>query len=314
MDSVFGNSMKLVGDRIVQWIEGFIINIPNLLLAAALIAAFVILSRVAYNLVHSKSVKLGIKNSNLTSLFATTLQVGVLLLGIFLALSVIHLEKTVVSILAGLGIMGIALGFAFQDIASNFMSGLLLAFRSPFRVGDVIEVDGVSGTVSALKLRDTELITFEGQKIFVPNKDVIGNKLKNFSIHQPRRVDLDFGIDYSASIEEAKKLLLNVARKESEVLTEPSPSCVCVELGASSINLKLKVWVKYPGTDVVEVKDRLYVQGKQALDQAKIGIPFATRTIELKNISQLAEALSSNSNFELRRSGQNDSHVRGPTQ
>lgn len=314
MESVFGNSMKLVGDRIIQWIEGFIVNIPNLLLAAAIVISFVVLSKMAYNLIHSNSAKFGFKNSNLTNLFATSLQIGVLLLGAFLALSVVHLEKTVVSILAGLGIMGIALGFAFQDIASNFMSGLLLAFRSPFQVGDVIEVNGVSGTVAAINLRDTELTTFEGQKIFIPNKEVIGNKLKNFSVHQPRRVDLDFGISYSSSIEEAKELLLNVAQKDADVLKEPTPSCSCVELGASSINLKLKVWVKYPGSDVVEVKDRLYVRGKQALDHAKIEIPFATRSLEFKNIDQLVKALNSHSNFDLRSSEQSGNHARGPTQ
>ena len=292
MNSVFAvleDSTKLIGERLATWTEAFIVNIPNLLVALVIITLFMFLANFIQGFAQRRARQFHFQNSTMTSLFATGLKVVVILVGVFLALSVVKLDKAVLSMLAGLGILGLALGFAFQDIAANFMSGLLLAIRSPFRVGDVIEVSGISGTVSALNLRDTEIKTFQGQRVYIPNKNVIGGNLINFSAHRPRKLELIFGIDYSASIEDAQKILESVAGKDSEVLSAPKPSCVCVELAESSITLNLRVWINYPGTDPVLAKDRLFKAGKSALDQAEIGIPFAIRTIEIANINEIIQ-------------------------
>jgi len=111
-------------------------------------------------------------------------------------LSILKLNTAVTSILAGAGIIGLALAFAFQDIAANFISGIFISFRRPLRVGDIVKVKDYMGKVEEINLRDTILRTFQGQTVIIPNKEVFQNPIENFSRLGKRRIDLWIGVSY----------------------------------------------------------------------------------------------------------------------
>ncbi|HAG90892.1 MAG TPA: mechanosensitive ion channel protein [Bdellovibrionales bacterium] len=306
ISNVFGQSTELIGDRLATWATVLVSNIPNLIVAVAVLFVFAYIGKLSARIVKSRMGKSKFNNDIMIQLAAKSLQIAVLFVGTFFALSIVNLDKTVVSLLAGLGVAGIALGFAFQDIASNFMSGLLLAIRSPFKTGDVIEVASVTGTVRSLRLRDTEVENFSGQTIYIPNKDVMGGNLTNYSMDRGRKMEIPVGISYEASIDEAQKVILEEIKKMDGILKDPEPTCHCDELGGSSVNLILRVWIHYPGTDVLQTKSELLKACKRALDRAEIGIPFPMRTLEFANLDQIKPHLAS---WE-----QSDNHVHEQTQ
>ena len=121
-----------------------------------------------------------------------------------LYLSILQLDKAVTSILAGAGIIGLALAFAFQDIAANFISGIFISFRKPIKLGDVVKINDYMGKVEQINLRDTIILTFQGQMVIIPNKDVFQSPIENYSLLGRRRLDLVVGVSYGDDLEKVK--------------------------------------------------------------------------------------------------------------
>jgi small conductance mechanosensitive channel len=126
--------------------------------------------------------------------------------GIFVALGVLHLDKTVTSLLTGVGILGLTLGFALQDVASNLMAGLLIELHHPFRVDDVIETNSFVGRVSRITLRDTQIAQLDGQMVVVPNREIYNKPVVNHSSTSRRRVDFDIKVPPDVDLDEALQL------------------------------------------------------------------------------------------------------------
>src|SRR5699024_379028 len=138
-------------------------------------------------------------------------------IGIFAALSILNLDGTVKSLLAGAGIVGLALGFAFQDIAANLISGILLSMRHPFGKGDIIESHDYYGYVQKISLRNTVIKTPQGQFVYIPNKVVYENPFINYTKNFERRVDLDIGVSYADDHEKAKRVAIRSEEHTSEL-------------------------------------------------------------------------------------------------
>lgn len=172
--------VNTVIEKIETWIEGFIGMIPNMIGAVIIFVVFLLLARYGSKL----AIKVFSKTSNniaLKNLLSTVVHWSILGLGVFIILGILGLEKAVTSLLAGVGVVGLALGFAFQDIAANFVSGIILAFRKPYRIGDVIEINDVMGKVLRTNLRVTVIETFQGQEVFIPNKELLQGNIVNYS-------------------------------------------------------------------------------------------------------------------------------------
>jgi len=183
-------------NKVEGWIEAFATLLPNMAIAFLLLILFVILAKFSKRLL-SKLLGKATDNKVLENLFGTITYYIVLGLGIFIILGILGLDKTVTSLLAGVGVIGLALGFAFQDISANFISGIILAFKTPFRVGDVVELNGIMGTVEKTNIRVTVVHTFQGQEVYIPNKDVMQNPIYNYTKLGKRRIDLSVGVSYS---------------------------------------------------------------------------------------------------------------------
>jgi small conductance mechanosensitive channel len=183
------------------------------------------------------------------------------------------------SFIAILGAAGFAVGFALQGSLANFAAGVLILVLRPFRVGHYIDVAGVAGTVMEIHLFTTTLNTVDNIQIMVPNGQIYGNIIKNYSANETRRIDLVIGIAYGASIDKAMSVINEVLDAEERVLAEPERQVAVAEMADSSVNLVVRPWVQ--GTDYWPTRFELTRQIKEAFDAAGIEIPFPQHVIHM---------------------------------
>ncbi len=176
------------------------------------------------------------------------------------------------SFVAILGAISFAVGMALSGSLANFAAGVILLVLRPFKIGDFVEVAGMTGVVSAIQVFSTELKTPDNKTIIIPNGNIIGSNIVNYSVEETRRVDFTFGVDYEANIKEVKETLYEVAKAHELVLDDPDVFVGLAELGDSSINFALRVWVN--AADYWTVFFDINEQMKEKLDEKKIGIPY----------------------------------------
>ena len=183
----FSNATDLIFAKLVDWLNVAVAMVPNVVLGISILfSAFFLgrfLSRTAHRLAGAMT-----QNQSLVKLSSVSAFVTVMTIGFFITLAVLNLDQAVSSLLIGAGILILALSFAFQDIASNFISGFLLQLRPPFQIGDIIEVGNTVGTASALSVRATEIKTFDGTSVLIPNHQVFQSPLVNYTGIGKRRV------------------------------------------------------------------------------------------------------------------------------
>lgn len=177
------------------------------------------------------------------------------------------------SFVAILGAMGLAVGLSLQGSLSNFAGGMLIIMFKPFRVGDTIEAQGVTGTVVEIQIFVTKLITGNNQTIFVPNGALSNGTITNFSMEGIRRADLNFGIAYDSDIKNVREILMQVIAKNPKILTSPEPAVVVRDLTDHSINMAVRTWSK--NEDFSDMTAYILEEGKAAFDSAEVSIqPF----------------------------------------
>ncbi len=203
----------------------------------------------------------------------------ILILGIVIALDQVGFDLT--AFLAGLGILGFTVGFALQDVSKNFVSGLLLLLDQPFDIGDVIEVGDYIGTVASVELRATEIQTFDGQNVLIPNGDVFTSPIKNYSRNSKRRFDFNIGVAYGSDLELVRKVALDVVTSISGVLNDPAPVLVFNNFGESSIDFTIYYWADLSFTNYSATVDATITGIDKAFKENKIEIPFPVRTVQL---------------------------------
>ncbi len=203
---------------------------------------------------------------------------GLLVLVIVAALNQLGVAST--SMLAALGAIGLALGLALQGTLSNIAAGIMLLWLRPFRIGEYIEAGGAAGTVTEVGLFVSHMTTFEGVALFVPNSELWGTKITNYSRSSPRMVRETFGIAYEDDIAKARKVLLEMLARDARVLADPQPGVFVNALGDNAVALELRAWTE--GTNWVQLRFDVIERGKLALDAAGISIPFPQRDIHIK--------------------------------
>ena len=203
------------------------------------------------------------------------------IVGLFVALGILNLDKTVTSLLAGVGIIGLALGFAFQDAAANFISGIYLAIKSPINVGDIIEVNESFGKVKKIGLRATTILSFQGQDVVVPNRKIFEDSYTHFTINGEQRIDLGVGVSYGDDLEKVEKITLEAINGLDFIKKEKPVDLYYSEFGDSSINFTVRYWVKMgKRTDYLKGLSEGVKAIKKAYDENDITIPFPIRTLD----------------------------------
>jgi small conductance mechanosensitive channel len=205
--------------------------------------------------------------------------IPVFLLGVYFVLQVAGLTRLALTVLGGTGIAGIILGFAFRDIAENFLASLLLSVRNPFRKGDLIEVAGHQGVVQNLNTRSTVLLTLDGNHVQIPNSTVYKSTITNFSTNDSRRTEFVIGIGYESSTAKAQALIMDVLRNHPAVLSQPEPLVLVDELGPAAVNLKVSYWFDSSTYAPNKINSALLRISKDALLQAGIELPDPAREV-----------------------------------
>jgi small conductance mechanosensitive channel len=286
-------------DELRNWWESGLRLLPNIILALIVVVVGYLITRVtkksfdrlSYRIVRDSTV------ANLLSSFFTALLV---LAFLFLTLSVLDLTGIVQSVLAGAGVVGLALGLAFQDPILNFFSGIMLSVRRLFREGDLIEVSGFFGKVKEVTLRHTTLHTLQGQDVMIPNKIVAQEPIKNYDKLGMRRVDLSCGVSYGDDLEKVKKLTIAAIKDGVAYDTNKDVQLFYNEFGNSSINYTLRFWLaqgKSGQADYLSAQSDAIMAIKRTYDANDIMIPFPIRTLDfgIKGGEKLSEMLQADS-------------------
>jgi small-conductance mechanosensitive channel len=215
----------------------------------------------------------------LTRIVAQAIAIPVFLLGIYLVLQVAGLTRLALTLLGGTGIVGIVIGFAFRDIAENFLASILLSMRNPFQSKDLIEVAGYSGIVQQMNTRSTVLMTLEGNHIQIPNATVFKNTIINYTANPNRRSDFLVGVGYDAALAQVQTVIDQVLNQHPAVLETPEPLVLVDTLGAATVNLRIYFWYDATQYAPIKIKSSLLRLTKRALTDAGISMPDEAREV-----------------------------------
>ena len=245
---------------------------------AAAIAAIVI-TLFASRFVKSWIAKLGFRYEQLDDTLFVFLskfaQVVVLAVGSVFVLNSFGVQTT--SIVALLGAAGLAVGLALQGTLSNFAAGIMLIVFRPFKRGDYVSVSGQSGTVKEISIFTTELGTPDNLQIIVPNGQVWGAPITNFSAYGTRRLDVTFGVAYASDLKQVEEVLAQVIAADKRIHQDPAPVIKVSNLNQSSVDFVVRIWCD--SSDLWTLRLDLNRQVKDNFDAQKIEIPFPTTTI-----------------------------------
>lgn len=272
----------LIFGKIKLWLQLLVSLLPNALLAIVVFALFIVAGR--YLKKFSRQVIARFTNNvSLAGLGGSIIAAAVVIIGFFVALSILQLDKALTSLLAGAGIVGLALGFAFQDLTANFISGVFIAAQQPIRVDDVIETNGYFGKVMAVNLRSIIIDDFSGAEIEIPSKDVFQKPIKNFTKSGTRRMQIDCGIAYGSDLQNVQNVAVEAIRKLDFVVEDKPVDLHFKTFADSSINFMLWYWIDAAKAGPPLATSEAIKAIKKAFDENAITIPFPIRTLELSD-------------------------------
>ena len=259
--------------------------LPSLL--AALIVLF--LTKYAVKLaakIADETGKRTLKSYSLRILLDKTIRVGAWTTGILLACVIAFPGLSLGNLISTLGIGSVAVGFAFQDIFKNFLAGIILLIDEPFRIGDEVVIADYQGTITHISIRTTKILTYQGERVLLPNSTVFTEAVKVFTAHAHRRTDLAVGVDYNTDLTQASQTLETVISNLLGVLNSPTPEIDIVNFGDSSIDFVVRYWTDPRQKQVRQVQTKAIVAIKKAFDAANINIPYPIRTLYYYNQEQ----------------------------
>lgn len=274
------DALDLLWSKLEAWGAQIVLMLPNMFVALVLlIVTFYVAGFIRKSL--EKVIARFSHSSALNNLILTLLYIGMLILGFFFVLSILNLDRVVLSMLAGVGIIGLALGFAFQDIAANFISGVIIAVQKPFKVGDMIETHDYFGVIERITLRTIDIRQTTGEVVWLPNKMVFENPVTNFSVRGTRRIDLEVGVSYAEDLEQVQQIVIEALEDVKNRVKSREIEVMYDEFGESSINFKARFWITYKKqVDYVSAKSDAIIRIKKAFDANDILIPFPIRTLD----------------------------------
>lgn len=182
-----------------------------------------------------------------------------------------------------LGLIGLGVSFALKDMIANFISGILILIGRPFKVGDQIKVAGEEGTVEDIKIRATDVKTYDGRQVIVPNSQIYNGVVINNTAYDQRRFEIIVGIGYDDDIDTAVDLATESLEEADMVEADPEPQVLVNELGGSSVNLKLRGWTRPSKANMVKAASQVTQGVKEKYDENGIDIPYPIRTVYMNN-------------------------------
>lgn len=287
IDTNFGVAIE----RVDNWIDGFIRLIPNLIVAIVVIALFFGLGHLARKIIRRRSSRR--HRDNLGEVLGGFVRWCIIVLGFLLGATIVIPSLRPGDLIAGLGVSSVAIGFAFKDILQNWLAGLLILLRQPFNTHDQIEVNGYEGTVERIETRATIIKTYDGQRVVIPNSDIYTNSVLVKTAHEKRRSEYDVGIGYGDNIGEACEVIRRAVDAIPEIEGEPGVEAFPWDLAASWVSIRVRWWTHSRRTDVVQVRAKVMLAIKEALDDALIDMPYNTEVHLFHDQTEATEGIRS---------------------
>jgi small conductance mechanosensitive channel len=259
-------------------VNGFLFMLPNLVMALVLFTISCLVARYAKSLIVGFYRRRG-RHENLGLVVGRVVQAGLILINLMIALSIVMPSFSGRDLIQLLGVSSVAIGFAFRDILQNFLAGILILLTEPFRVGEEIAVDGLTGHVQEIQARATLLKTSDGFLVVIPNSNIYTQKVTIFNSYDARRTSVEIGIGFRDDLEEARRLIVEAIRGVEGVLADPRPSAICVGIGTHSVTVRARWWTDAKRTDEVAVRDRVIPAVKQRLFENGIEIAYPTHQL-----------------------------------
>ncbi len=264
------------------WEEWDIVNklisaIPSIIIAVALVIIGFILANLSSKII-IKTLSAKRVDPSVYNFIKRFVSAGIKFIFILLAVSMFY---DVNSIFVALGGAGLAAGLGLQESVAQFASGIQILINHPFKTGDFVELNGVSGSVADIRFMNTVIKTVDNKKIIIPNSHITTNHIINYSAENTRRVDLLFSISYTDDIQMAKNVILDVAKADGKILRDPEPVVYVNSHEASSVSLVAKIWCA--GTDYWDVYYAMQENVKIAFDKNGISIPFNQMDVHIIN-------------------------------
>nr|WP_202391961.1 mechanosensitive ion channel family protein [Qipengyuania vulgaris] len=269
--------------------QGFVEALPNLAIALIILLLTWIVARFGARISDMIVGRTEIRSS-LKNLVDTVVKLSIWLVGIFVAAVVVMPGLTFASLLAGLGIGAVAIGFAFQDIFENFFAGILIMLREKMQIGDVIECEGITGKVEHITLRETHVRKLSGELTVVPNSILFKNPVEILTDVEQRRHDLVVGVSYDTNLDHAATVIRRAVEGVDDVLASKGIDIFAQEFNSSSVDFLVRWWAGATPRSGWESKDKVVRAIKSELDEAGIEIPFPYVTHTFKEtvpVSQL---------------------------
>ncbi len=270
-------------NQLISYYDTIIDVIPKLGIALVI----VILYLIVISFIRKRFVRFMRKKAEdvlLVDFFNKILRSINIIIAILLFLYIIGLAGLAGSALGGLGISAVVVGFAFKDIAENFLAGVIMAFKRPFRVGDTVESVGIVGSVIGMNLRETHLKTFDGKDVYIPNGQILKNPLYNFTIDGFMRSQFIIGVDYDTDLPFVRKLIVDTIDDIDGIIKEEKPPRTIVsEFGTSTINITVQYWIDTfdKKHSSVELQSKAMNNVLRAIENNNINLPGDV--LEIKN-------------------------------
>ena len=233
---------------IQRLLTGFVAMVPRLVLAVIIVGLSIATARLVRSLVRRNAIRRG-EHKTLELALGRLAQIGIIALGVLIAVTAAFPSFTPANLVSTLGIGGVAIGFAFKDIFQNFLAGILILVTRPFQVGDQIRFNEYEGTVEDIQTRATFIKTYDGRRAIIPNGELYTNSVLVNTAFPQRRWQYDIGIGYGDDIERARGIILRVLQQAEDVSPDPGADVIVVELADVTVNMRARWWTRSTMTD-----------------------------------------------------------------
>ncbi len=277
------DSLNNLWEKLAEWMDSLILSLPNFILAVLVFILFVIIAKYAAKIV-DRLLRFKVKQDSIREITVKVLKVVIILIGFFIALGLLNLDKVLTSVLAGAGVVGLAIGLALQGTLNNTFSGVILSFIPELQIGDWIETEGYAGFVKDITLRSVVIKEADNNYVVIPNSKLIEGPFKNYSRTPRSRVMLNCGVAYNSDLEFVQEITKNTMANLFPQNGTEEVEFMYEEFADSSINFVVRFWVNVSKKkDVLVAKNRAIIGLKKVFDEHDISIPFPIRTIDFTN-------------------------------
>ena len=281
MEEELGKAYDGLINKLIGWMNAIVEGLPNFGIAILILLIAYFLAKYTYK-ISFKLTSRHVKQQSIINIISKLAYVLVIMVGVFLALGVLDLSKTLTSLITGAGVLGLVIGLALQGTLSNTISGIVISFREKIQLGNWVETNGFAGEIMDINLKSFTLKESDNNLVIIPNKTIIETPMKNFSLTPYTRIEVQCRIGYNTDLELVESLIKETLNITFEKIDDNKPvEFYYTEFGESSINFKCRFWIE--GTKNVHkliATNQAIIAIKKAFDTEGIEIPFPIRKLE----------------------------------